>query len=78
MRRIVLIAALTLASPAFAQAPSPVDPRLAGPLVTALKAQLDLAQAAVRVMQEDQEKKEADLAAWFTAWFGEKPTAEAK
>ena len=78
MRIMVFLLALTLSCPAMAQAPSPVDPRLAGPLVTALKAQLDLAQAAVRVMQEDQEKKEADLAAWFTAWFGEKPTAEAK
>jgi hypothetical protein len=53
---------------AFAQQ---VDPRLAPSMVQALQAEINLRDAVLHAMQEDQAKKEADLTEWFKGWFGD-------
>jgi hypothetical protein len=79
MKRLALAAALLFATPALAQQPPPqIDPRLSGPMVEALQAQVGFQQAVIKAMQEDKGKKDADLAAWFKGWFGDKPVAETK
>jgi hypothetical protein len=70
-----ILPALLVAVPSFAQQ---VDPRLAGPMVQALQSQIALQAAVIKAKDEDQQKKDADLAEWFKGWFGEKPVAEAK
>lgn len=65
-----LIPALLLALPAFAQEQA-IDPRLAGPAVKAMQAEIQLREAMIQALREDSQKREADLAAWFKAWFAE-------
>jgi hypothetical protein len=75
MKRLGFWAAafVSLASVAHAQQAATIDPRVAGPMVQALQAQLGFQQAVMRATQEDQAKKDADLAEWFKGWFGDKP-----
>lgn len=68
---LILSAVLAaLALPAVAQQQSPhVDQRLAAPMIQAQSAEIALRDAAIKALQEDAEKREADLSAWFKAWF---------
>jgi len=54
-----------------------VDPRIAGPLINALQAEVALKDAAIKAMKEDQEKRETDLRTWFEGWFAA-PSGESK
>jgi hypothetical protein len=64
MRRILLaLAALILAGPAFAQSQPPqVDPRLAAPMIGALRAEVSLRDEAIKALAEDAAKREAEWA----------------
>lgn len=68
------LAAALMAVPALAQQPQPqerpVDVRIAGPMIRAQAAEIALRDAAMKAMGDDAAKREADLAAWFKAWFG--------
>lgn len=61
-----------------AMAQEPLDPRLTGPMLQALQAEVTLRDAAIKAMREDKEKRDQDLAAWFKGWFGEKVTNDNK
>ncbi len=72
MLRLWLAAIMLLTfGTAFAQAPLPVlDPRISQQLVKVLQARIELLEAMLRAMQEDQTKHEQDLHTWFKAWMG--------
>jgi hypothetical protein len=80
MKRYALVLAgmILCSASAFAQEPQQIDPRLAGPAMNALRAQMALLDAALKAANEDAQKREADLAGWFKGWFGEKPAESAK
>lgn len=59
--RAIIAALLLVATPALAQQPPP-DPRIAGPLIDALRAELALRDAAIKAMQEDVAKREKEWA----------------
>ena len=59
-----LTVALLAASPELAQQ---TDPRLAGPMIQALQAQLALSQALLKVQMEDAEAQKTTLWEWFLA-----------
>lgn len=59
MRALFLAAALLLPAVAWAQQP---DPRLAGPLLQSMQAQLALQQAIMRVYQQDVAIRDARVA----------------
>lgn len=56
--------AVALAGSAVAQE---VDPRLAGPMIQALQAQVAFQQAMLKVQAEDAEAQKATLWQWFLA-----------
>ncbi len=60
---LLILAAL----PAMAQQSS-IDPRLAGPAVTAMQAEVALREAIIKVLQEDATKREQEWKDWFKAW----------
>jgi len=70
----VLVLAAALAAIGFAamaqQSPTP-DPRIAGPMMQALQAELVLRDAALKAMQEDSAKRETQWQDWFKAWCGD-------
>lgn len=61
MRRI-LIAAAVLALPVAAMAQQSIDPRIAAPMVAAQQAEIALRDAAIKAMQQDAAKREAEWA----------------
>ena len=71
-----LIAALLMLSmPAYAQ--QQIDPRIAQQLVDAQQSEIKLREALISALKEDRQKREADLAAWFKAWFGDPQVGQA-
>ena len=64
--RLLILAALLLAGPAWAQT-APPDPRLAGPTIAALQAMLALREAQIKAMTEDAQKRIAELEAQVEA-----------
>lgn len=68
-----IAAALFSGAPAFAQqAP---DPRIAGPMITAMQAEIALRDAAIKAMQEDATKRDAQWAEYSKSLW-EKPKEE--
>jgi hypothetical protein len=75
MVRLALLL-LLLAAPALAQQP---DPRLSGPMINALQAQLAFQQAVMKAQADDAEAQKATLWEWFLAQVeAEKKRAEAR
>ena len=76
MRPALLALCLLLPAAAWAQEPPPkappVDPRLAGPLMQALQAQVELQRAMMAAQHEDAEAQKATLWQWFLAAKGAK------
>jgi hypothetical protein len=68
--------AAALAVPVLAQEPITVDPRLAGPMVQALQAEIALRDAVMKAQREDREKHDAALTEWFKNYFGETITGQ--
>jgi hypothetical protein len=75
MVRLALLL-LLLAAPALAQQP---DPRLSGPMINALQAQLAFQQALMKAQADDAEAQKATLWEWvIRAAEAEKKRAEAR
>jgi hypothetical protein len=70
------VALLLFALPALAQ--QPVDPRLAGPMLQALQAELALRDAIIKAQKEDEDKQKVEMAEWFKAWFAATPETAQK
>lgn len=66
MRWVALALALALPVAANAQQPIP-DPRIAGPMIQALQAQVALQQAMMKAQLEDAEAQKATLWEWLLA-----------
>jgi hypothetical protein len=65
---------LMVTASAFAQQQSqPVDPRIAGPMIEAQKAEISLRDAALMAVQEDAKRRETEWHDWFKAWCGDTP-----
>lgn len=92
IRRLTFIPMLLLSASAFAQEsafpphpqgrpggqPQQVDPRLSGPMMNAMKAQIDLLNAALKAATEDAQTREGEWTEWVKGWFGEKPAEPPK
>jgi hypothetical protein len=76
MKAVLLAAVLGLvAVPAHAQ--QTTDPRIAGPMIAAMQAEIALRDAAIRAMQEDATKRDAQWAEYSKSLW-EKPKEEVK
>lgn len=73
-RFLFALVPMVFATPAFAQSQPQVDPRLAAPMVQALRAELALSNAAILAIQEDAAKREAAWAEYSKSlWQAPEP-----
>jgi hypothetical protein len=73
--RLAGLFVLGLTLPALAQ--QTTDPRIAGPMIAAMQAEIALRDAAIKAMQEDATKRDAQWAEYSKSLW-EKPKEEAR